>query len=84
MSKPPDLEALARRYVELWQDQIAATAADPELTEGAGPHDADRRRRPRGPGRVVASFMWPDLVRRAASPEPSPPAPAAPPEGSVG
>jgi hypothetical protein len=32
MKTPPDLEALARRYVELWQDQVAATAADPEIT----------------------------------------------------
>jgi hypothetical protein len=32
MTSPPDLRALARRYVELWQDQVAASATDPELT----------------------------------------------------
>jgi hypothetical protein len=33
MDKPPDLEDLACRYVELWQDQIAEAALDPELVE---------------------------------------------------
>jgi len=33
MSQPPDLAKLAQRYVALWQDYVAATAADPELAE---------------------------------------------------
>src|SRR5215470_5353888 len=33
MAESPDLEALARRYLDLWQDQMAAMAADPELSE---------------------------------------------------
>jgi hypothetical protein len=33
MSKAPDLEELSRRYLELWQNQFAALAADPELAE---------------------------------------------------
>jgi hypothetical protein len=32
-SESPTLEALARRYLELWQDQWAAVAADPVTTE---------------------------------------------------
>ncbi|MEO3428231.1 hypothetical protein AAFN88_05195 [Pelagibius sp. CAU 1746] len=30
---PEDLEELARRYVDLWQDQMTALAADPEFAE---------------------------------------------------
>ncbi|MBI5162306.1 MAG: hypothetical protein HY985_00215 [Magnetospirillum sp.] len=30
---PPDLKALARRYLDLWQDQVAAMAQDPTLAE---------------------------------------------------
>src|SRR5258708_38260016 len=36
MSEPPDLETLARRYLDLWQDQVSALAADPEFTETIG------------------------------------------------
>src|SRR4051812_32079172 len=36
MSEPPDLETLARRYLDLWQDQVTALAADPEFTETIG------------------------------------------------
>ena len=34
MADPPDLSALAKRYVDLWQDQLIALAAHPELAEG--------------------------------------------------
>jgi hypothetical protein len=34
MAEPPDLSALAKRYVDLWQDQLIAMAADPALAEG--------------------------------------------------
>jgi hypothetical protein len=33
MAESPDLEALARRYLDLWQEQMAAMAADPELSD---------------------------------------------------
>jgi hypothetical protein len=33
MSEPPDLEALARRYLDLWQSQVNAIAGDTELSE---------------------------------------------------
>src|SRR6185437_16985154 len=36
MSEPPDLETLAKRYLDLWQDQVSALAADPEFTETLG------------------------------------------------
>ncbi|HLZ65560.1 MAG TPA: hypothetical protein VKQ29_04980 [Aliidongia sp.] len=83
MSKPPDLEALARRYVELWQDQIAATAVDPELTDGL----ARMMHLVGGSLAAQASLwqtLWPDLVARAgaAAARPAPP-PANPPEGPV-
>jgi hypothetical protein len=33
MPKPPDLETLSRRFLDLWQDQMTAMAADPEMAE---------------------------------------------------
>ena len=33
MSYTPDLENLARRFLDLWQDQLAAMASDPEAAE---------------------------------------------------
>jgi hypothetical protein len=33
MSGPPDLDALARRYLDLWQEQMAAAASDPALSD---------------------------------------------------
>ncbi|WP_244909347.1 hypothetical protein [Nitrospirillum viridazoti] len=30
--EPPSVESLARRYLDLWQDQWAAMAADPDMT----------------------------------------------------
>ena len=30
MSDPPDIESLARRYLDLWQQNISAAAADPD------------------------------------------------------
>ena len=33
MSETPDLEALARRYLDLWEAQLAALAGDPALAE---------------------------------------------------
>jgi hypothetical protein len=31
MTEPPEMEALARRFLALWQEQLVATASDPEL-----------------------------------------------------
>src|SRR5579871_6283958 len=36
MPQPPDLEALARRYLDLWQDQATALAGDAELARQIG------------------------------------------------
>jgi hypothetical protein len=33
MSEPPDLESLARKFLDLWQDQMTAVAADPETAD---------------------------------------------------
>jgi len=33
MAEPPDLASLAKRYLDLWQEQLTAMAADPELAE---------------------------------------------------
>ncbi len=33
MAEPPDLASLAKRYVDLWQDQLIAMAADPDLAK---------------------------------------------------
>ena len=30
MSDPPDIESLARRYLDLWQQNISAAATDPD------------------------------------------------------
>ena len=35
-SPPPDIEALARRYLDLWQDQATALAGDAELARQLG------------------------------------------------
>src|SRR5579859_2079325 len=53
MTKPPDLESLARRYVELWQDQVAAAAADPELTDALV-----RMMQLTGSGLAASTAMW--------------------------
>ena len=33
MAEPPDLAELAKRYVDLWQDQLMAIAGDPALAD---------------------------------------------------
>src|SRR5579883_75831 len=33
MAEPPDLASLAKRYLDLWQEQLIAMAADPDLAE---------------------------------------------------
>ena len=33
MSEPPDLDALAKRYLDLWQDQLGAVSKDRETAE---------------------------------------------------
>src|SRR5580658_49683 len=56
MNTPPDLEVLARRYVELWQDQIAAAAVDSELTEAFV-----QMIRVMGSGLAASTAMWQNL-----------------------
>jgi hypothetical protein len=36
MADPPDLQDLAKRYLDLWQDQLRAMAADPETMATVG------------------------------------------------
>ena len=53
MAEPPDLPTLARRYLDLWQEQLIAMAADPDLAQAlarviailapTGPAGADDR-----------------------------------------
>ena len=33
---PPNLDELARRYLDLWQDQVAAMSADPDMSRTMG------------------------------------------------
>ena len=33
MAEPPDLATLAKRYLDLWQEQLIAMAADPDLAD---------------------------------------------------
>ena len=67
MTKPPDLEALARRYVELWQDQIAAAASDPELTEALV-----RMMQLMGGGLAASTALWQNLWAGATSRQAAP------------
>ena len=48
MADPPDLSALAKRYVDLWQDQLIALAAHPELAESLA--------------RVLRAFPIPSMI----------------------
>ena len=34
--EPPSIDDLAKRYLDLWQDQIAAVAADPDMAHTLG------------------------------------------------
>ena len=33
MADPPDMDALAKRYIELWQEQLSRMATDPSTTD---------------------------------------------------
>lgn len=35
MAEPADIESLARRFLDLWQEQLAAMAANPEFANSA-------------------------------------------------
>jgi hypothetical protein len=35
-AEPPNLDELARRYLDLWQDQVAAMSADPDVSRTMG------------------------------------------------
>ena len=34
MTEPPDSHDLAKRFLDLWQDQVTAMATDPDLADG--------------------------------------------------
>src|SRR5579883_465300 len=53
MGDAPDLASLAKRYLDLWQEQLIATAADPDLAEAI----ARLLVAMMAPSRVV----WPDM-----------------------
>ena len=84
MTQKPDLEALARRYVELWQDQFAASAADPQMAETLA-----RWLKVAGGGAMASAAMWQNLWPHGAphdhAPSPGPaPATAPPDDGGRG
>src|SRR6185437_8449396 len=68
MAEPPDLASLAKRYVDLWQEQLIAMAADPDLAESLA-----RLLRGLVPG------GWPPSPGACANDGAAPGAPAAPP-----
>jgi hypothetical protein len=56
MTEPPDLDALARRYADLWQDQVAAAAVDAELQDAMA-----RLMRLMGENLAAAPALWQGL-----------------------
>src|SRR6266700_795955 len=60
MSEPPDLSALAKRYVELWQDYLSAAAADPDLADSLA-------RLLAGMGEALTLSPWSAWLRNIAS-----------------
>ncbi len=77
MAEPPDLASLAKRYVDLWQDQLIAMAADPALAESTA--------------RILAALVpaaWPPQPGRsyddAGTYPPGPAASGAAPDGRDG
>jgi hypothetical protein len=67
----PDLASLAKRYVDLWQDQLIALAAHPELAEGLA--------------RMLAVFSsgWPSGREHDPAPPRAAPASATPDGGDI-
>src|SRR5216683_163073 len=61
MPEPPDLQALAKRYVELWQDYLTAAAADPDLADSLA-------RLLTAVGTVAALSPWQAWQRGATTP----------------
>ncbi|MDH3474917.1 MAG: hypothetical protein OEM59_14640, partial [Rhodospirillales bacterium] len=57
MSDKADLDELARRYLDLWQDQISALAGDPEVAESLS-----RLAAAAGPGGSAAWAAWPAIM----------------------
>ena len=81
MSDKADIDELARRYLDLWQDQMAAFAADPEVAEtmnrlaaAAGASApaawAERRPAPRLRGSAIAVEDARAAVRERSRPAP--------------
>ena len=65
MAEPPDLASLAKRYLDLWQEQLIAMAADPELAESLA--------------RLLAGLMPPGWAGTVSGEPAGTPAPAAAP-----
>jgi hypothetical protein len=80
MTDKPDIEQLARRYLDLWQDQTAALITDPELAGAMGQAYAMVSKGlaacfvDGGPANKEGEADFTD-VRAAASSKPSPAAP---------
>ncbi len=76
MSDEANLDELARRYLELWQDQMSALAADPEFAEAlsrlfnamglTGAHDGKDAGVPAGAA-VAAWSAWPAMLAGMAA-----------------
>ena len=72
MQDPPDLSQLAEDWITLWQSELAAMAADPELAEAWAASVALAAAFWRAQGRVY-QLRWP---RHDAADAPTRPAPA--------
>ena len=66
MADETDLEELARRYLDLWQDQMSALASDPEAAEAM-----TRMMTAAGANASAAWAVWPAFMAGGA---PAPPA----------
>src|SRR5260370_33387962 len=70
MAAPPDLASLAKRHVDLWQDQLIALAADPDLAAAFARVVGELTPLPVPPG--TADWRGrPQTARAAAAPRPS-------------
>jgi hypothetical protein len=82
MADAPDLDALAKRYVDLWQEQFSAMASDPKLAEAmaqwlglmglgrAAPGAARGQHDGNGQARPAAGRAAPGPDTPAAAPDP--------------
>ncbi|MCX7373548.1 MAG: hypothetical protein NTW56_14130 [Alphaproteobacteria bacterium] len=71
MQDPPDLSQLAEDWITLWQSELAAMAADPELAEAWAASVALAAAFWRAQGRVYP-LRWPRHDAADAPPRPAP------------